>query len=176
MKELFDIFKYNAYRVESLPNYKVNSEEKDYINFINGYPVKYGDKDWINNLTQWKKEGKKIKRIRVISEELTLYEKYEFYCYHENFLAGEEIKILPRNIYETLVNKNDQFDFWILDEQYMCKLNYALDGTFLGSERLNENISKYIELFNLLESKSIFDYREIVKQINNYSIEIDFNR
>lgn len=175
MKELFKVFKHSAYRIESLPNYKVNSEEKDYFNFINGQPVKYGDKDWIKELNQWPKDGKKIKRIRVISEELTSYEKYEFNCYHENFLAGEEIKVLPRSIYENLVKKADRFDFWIFDEKYMCKLNYDSDGTFLGSLRIEKNINKYIEIFNLLESKTLFDYTEIAKQINNYKVKINFN-
>lgn len=175
MKELFNSFKHRAYRIETLPNYQVGSEIKSYNNFINGLPLDYGDNEWINNLIQWKKEGKKVKRIRIISEELTTYEKYEFYCYHNNFIAGEEIKIIPRHIYKNLVSKEYQFDYWIFDDTYICKLNYDSQGNYINNTILSKNINKYIEIYKLLDSNAKLNYYEIVKQINNYNVKINFN-
>lgn len=147
MEELFKNFRKSALRLEIFPEYKDDMDEEDYQNFILGKPMKYADIEWINNVKQWTKQGKVIKRIRIISENLTTYEKYEFICYNENNLAGEKVLVVPRIEYERLVNKQDRFDYWIFDESIVCKLNYSKEGRFIGYTIIKEDFEKYINIF-----------------------------
>lgn len=174
MEELFKKFKKSALRLETFPEYKDDMNEDDYHNFILGKPLNYADVEWINNVKQWTEQGKIIKRIRIISEDLTTYEKYEFLCYNENNLAGEKILVVPRTEYEKLVNKQDRFDYWIFDESIVCKINYNENGCFIGCEIIKENSKKYIDIFHSLEKKVVFDCEKVISQINNSKIKIKF--
>lgn len=174
MDELFKNFKKSALRLETFPEYKDDMDEEDYRNFVLGKPVKYADVEWINNVKQWTRQGKIIKRIRIISEDLTTYEKYEFLCYNENNLAGEKILVVPRVEYERLVNKHDRFDYWIFDESIVCKINYSEEGGFIGSTIIKEDSEKYINIFHLLEEQVVCDCENVISQINNSKIKIRF--
>lgn len=174
MENLFKNFKQSALRIETLPLYKEDMEDIEYYNFINGEPVEYGDKEWIGNLKRWTSQGKIIKRIRIVSDILTTYEKYEFFCYHKNCLAGEKIFVMPRNEYEKIVDRKDRFDYWIFDESTICKINYNNEGRYLGYTIIEEDAKKYVDLFYLLEKQRIFDYKEVIKKINNSKIKINF--
>jgi len=177
MQDLFDNFEKQAVRVETLPSYKVEGGYRHYLDFLEGKPAR-GDAQWCSDLKKWTGEGKKIKRIRVISGNLTPYEKFEFYCYHENFAAGEEIYVVSREKYDELVAAKTAGDFWLFDNAIVCKMSYSESGEYLGFSTSEDAdyVQQHMQLFSELEDNVAFGYRQVVKQINNSETVISFDK
>ena len=174
-QNIFDEFNYTAYRIEALPNYAVDFEDEAFGKFLNGNPVTENvNADWLTLLRKWTSEGKTIERIRVVSEELTPYEKFEFDCYHKNWLSGERIYVLMRSDYDSLFNEEMAGDVWIFDESFAAKLNYDSDGHFINFDVIRDSdvIDKYVLLFYKAKSLCFGDYTRVTKQINNSPVFI----
>lgn len=167
MKNLFDNFKTSAHRIETLPSYKIDSELKNYQKFILGKPCAFGDEEWINNLKKWISEGKEIKRIRVISEYVTPYEKYEFISYHNNFMAGEKIYVVNRNLYEQVIDLNRQSDFWIFDFSIVAKMKYSNIGEYIGADIIDNKVEvlEYIDAHKRIERYAKNTYQDVLRKI-----------
>ena len=93
----------------------MEEEKQDFTNFVKGLPISENyNSEWLNSVRKWVSENKKIERIRVVSPQLTDYEKFEFQQYHENSKAGEKIRVLARSEYEELCyDELLNIDFWI---------------------------------------------------------------
>ena len=158
--KMFGEFQISASRVEILPIYHIEGGEWEEFNqYRKGIPIQgFANQDWIEQLTAWKKSGKEIKRIRVIPTTLTEYLRYELeWCYPQNCIAGEMIKIVDQKNYEQLVIPETEGDFWLFDNKYVLQMNYNKDGRYIDEKLVNEQnlINKYIDLWVKLEQKSI---------------------
>lgn len=172
---IFEDFKHTAYRVETLPVYSVQDEIEDYNRFLLGQPLNPNNNDeWLKTIHKATQAGKIFERIRIISNELTDYEKYEFLCYHNNSIAGEKIYVLSADDYNKLVADEMKGDFWIFDNELLVKLNYNSNGEFLNIQQIDNNliVQDYKNIFEDLKLKVRFDYTEVVRQINLSKIQI----
>lgn len=180
MSELnvFEKFKKTAFRVEMQPVYDISIEQKNFTGFKNGYPLDPKDNiEWIESIKNWVQDGKEIKRVRVIDEQLSLYEKYEFICYHKNDAVGEKINVISRQEYNRIADKDLHGDFWIFDDEFVAKLIYEKDGKFLKLDIIEEKdlVKRYSKLFRNLSENIYGDYKKIVKQINLSPVKITFD-
>lgn len=161
MNEFFDNFKSVAYRLEVLPQYDVTNEKLSFDLYLKNKNIKdHPDKDWLNLISDKTKEGKKIKRIRIIDKKLNDYQKYELQCYKYNVLAGEEILILLRFDYEKIKSDVSNQDFWLFDNNLVVKINYDSKGKFKGIEKItNSNeVKEYVDYITAILSVDLYNY------------------
>lgn len=123
----FETFTHTAFRLEALPQYIVENETANFSNFKDsGKLLDNTNSDWAKLVRSNIESGKSMKRLRLLSDELTPYEQFEILSY-SGIKAGEEIRINARSLY-----KNQYlYDFWFFDNEYITQMNYDYDGTYI---------------------------------------------
>lgn len=164
----FDNFKRSAHRIETLPVYIVEKEKEDFEKFKSGKKFTIPDDDeWLISLKTWTNSGKDISRVRVVSSELSMYEKFEFECYAYNSLHGEKIRIIDKNKYIELTPVDLRGDFWILDDEIVWKMIYSPDGRFIERQPITDStiVKKFVNLYSTLSQNTFGDYTEADKSL-----------
>lgn len=128
MNNPFETFQKTAFRLEALPQYLVDDEKDAFAQFQqDGSLPKEPMSDWSHLVDANVKNGKTMKRLRLISDKLTPYEQFELQIY-SGIEYGEDIRLNARHIYA----KDYLYDFWFFDDEYISQINYESDGTFIG--------------------------------------------
>lgn len=124
----------DVFRMELLPQYAVLSDGDDYWRWRAGAP----EPDWqrkaltTDRLRARAATGVTSRRVRVLSAELSSYERYSCeWGYAINGPAGEEIKVLHRG--EHTVPPLLGFDYWLLNGTTVLRMRYDDDGAFVGA-------------------------------------------
>jgi hypothetical protein len=121
----FETFEKTAFRVEGLTAYKVD-EEVEAIKVFNkqgSVPTSFG-KDWAELVAKNIHAGKTMERLRLWSEPLSDYERFETQAY-SGIVGGEDIRTVKRDDYDY------KYDFWFFDNTYIARIIYENDGTFV---------------------------------------------
>jgi len=109
--------------------------------------------DWQKILKNANKRRAKIKRVHVFKKPLSEYIKFEIESYKLNIKEGEEIYTIDKIDFDDLKLKID-FDFWLFDDNIVLKMYYDKGGKFLGFEEIPTNLNNFINIKNILLSKS----------------------
>jgi hypothetical protein len=124
----FETFTQSAFRLEALPQYLVEDEKEAFERFkATGDIPKILSPEWASLVETNTKSGKTMKRLRLISDELTPYEQFELQIY-SGLGRGEDIRLNSRQLYASEYH----YDFWFFDNAYIAQVNYEADGTFLN--------------------------------------------
>lgn len=151
--ELFSSFEEEAFRVECLPAYKVD-EEADAIRCFEetGVVPDLLDDGWNEALDLSSQRGKPVRRLRILHEPLTEYERFELAAYEQNIRHGEDIRAITNRF-----DLRETRDFWVFDMKWIVLLNYDEDGSFVSSET-REATPEEIEMAAYW--RSVFDEAE----------------
>ncbi|HEX3732989.1 MAG TPA: hypothetical protein VHU91_08735 [Mycobacteriales bacterium] len=132
--DFFDSFQREAFRLETLPVYQVESERGELATFLATGKLDMSGDEWVSRIRQFRSTGRWIGRVHVLRRPLTDYLRYEFAAYRHNAAAGEDIRILD------LTDRADpglpSQDYWMFDESAVVRMDYAEDGTQIGRELL----------------------------------------
>jgi hypothetical protein len=144
-RTFFDSYQREAFRLETLPIYRVNREREEFSKFlVTGKIDMPDDEPWLTRVRQFRETGRWIGRVHVIRRPLTDYLRYEFAVYERTVEAGEDVRILD------LTDQPDPGlptqDFWLFDDTAIVRMDYDPDGTQLGRELLEDvDPAPYIE-------------------------------
>jgi len=140
----FETFTKTAFRLEALPVYIVANEKEAFKEFtLSGKLPDTTTSNWARVVKENVSAGKSMKRLRLISDELTVYEQYELLAY-SGIKSGEGIRLAARSLYESAY----VYDFWFFDNEYITQMNYEADGTYIDSDTRRATN----------EEKGMFDY------------------
>jgi hypothetical protein len=157
IEELFDSFRKEAFRFEALPAYRISETEELSVfeSFTNGeLNSRPADAGWLKCLKQWKGDGKKIQRIRMIPAKYTPYVDFELsWAYPFNLDAGEEILVIPEAEVRKLASEIPP-DFWLFDSKYVAVFEYSPQGEWLGANILESGIDSYLQLASKLRGSA----------------------
>jgi hypothetical protein len=117
--ELLASFKHEALHLEMRDIYAIEDETERMASF---FERGYRDHDieaeerrpWMSLVQDAVSAGKVLKRVRVISEPVTDYIRYEWAGTDVNVDAGEQIKWLPRRLVSAIALPGN--DFWLFDD------------------------------------------------------------
>jgi hypothetical protein len=117
-------------RLETLPWYAVESDGDDYRRWLDDQPPAVDKSGWLDTLRRDTAAGKAWRRVRVLHDPLTPYERYQIdCCYGDNNAAGEQVRILEGGDYDRLVG-----DFFVVEHgDLILRAVYDTDGTWLGA-------------------------------------------
>ncbi len=139
------------FRLEVLPEYDVTSDDDDFQRWLDGAsePTWSRKQPWLDMLRQERDNGQISRRVRLLSEQLTDYERYacDFgYRYNGEY---EDIRILHRSEHEIppgLIAR----DFWIIGDSAVVRMHYGERGCFEGAD-----VADSAELADYLHTRDI---------------------
>ncbi|MFF4368459.1 DUF6879 family protein [Streptomyces sp. NPDC001594] len=76
--------------------------------------------------------GVSIRRVRIISEPVSAYIRWEHYMTRANLAAGEEVRWVPRRLSSDLVLPCN--DYWLFDDRLARIHHFAGDGSLVEDE------------------------------------------
>jgi hypothetical protein len=92
--------------------------------------------EFCETLRGWAAEGKRLSRVRVVTEPHSDYVRWSMTVARLNIEAGEDIRYLPRRKAEELGLPDE--DYWLFDERYVAVLNLDEGGLLLGAKLIDE--------------------------------------
>jgi hypothetical protein len=89
-------------------------------------------RDWLDTIRRITAAGARVRRMRIVSEPVTDYIRFEWHGAGPAIEAGEEIRWLPRRLASCLALPGN--DFWLLDERTAMFNHFSGEGRPLGQE------------------------------------------
>lgn len=130
-------FEHTAFRLETHERYVDDEEQEPLRRFLTGErPDDAWFMDWYDAVVQLAAAGKRMQRVRVVSEPHSDYTRFGIDLARRlNVPAGEDIRYLTRQQAETLELPNE--DFWLLDSTRALTLHFDGD-VLLGAELITD--------------------------------------
>ncbi len=138
--ELLGTFKRDAFHLELKDSYGAAYEDAPIARWRRGEPDDFAWlQPWLERVRQATRAGKTVRRVRVISEPLTEYIRWEHSVTRLNRETGEDIRWLPRHLLpEGLVFPVGGNDWWLFDDEVVTVGHFHDDGRIKGSELVTD--------------------------------------
>jgi hypothetical protein len=138
---LFRYFKHTAFRMEVQPVYAVTEERESVEEFLAGEPRPVTEfpfyAAWLDQIRTLTSEGKRIERVRILTEPPTDYQRWEIWSGQFNAAAGEVIRYLPRQR-ATEIGLPVADDWWMFDSERVARMRFGQAGEPLGGEIVSD--------------------------------------
>jgi hypothetical protein len=129
--KFFTTFKREALHLEMRDAYAIKDEAERFARFLEkGYRDQDAEieerRPWMTLIQDATAAGKVFRRVRIISEPVTDYIRYEWEGTGPNVEAGEEIKWLPRRFASAIALPGN--DFWLFDDSTVVFTVFTGEG------------------------------------------------
>jgi hypothetical protein len=133
-----DAFTKSAFRLELLDTYIAANELEPFRRFQAHEPRDDAWREpWKRLVRAARQAGKRMERVHVVGEPLTDYMRFLLtWAYPANVEAGEDVRVLPRRIAETLDLPGQ--DYWLLDARHVALMGYDDQGNWLSVDLIDE--------------------------------------
>lgn len=158
-------FHSEAWRLETLPEYRVSQEDDEMRAFLAGEridPHAYSN-EYTDDLKRVRAEGKSKGRVHVVTRPLSAYLRYEFMYYRPHAWAGEDIRIMDVTDRENPLAGVQ--DFWMFDRSEVVLMHYESDGTQVSREVFEGDVSPFLEYQRIALAESV-PFEEYVKGLD----------
>jgi hypothetical protein len=136
-RQLFLDFSHTAIRLETRDRYASPIEDEQVGRFLAGEPLDLSWLDrWFGMVRTATESGRRFARVRVVSEPLSDYKRFEMVVCPLTVAAGEDIRYLPRAHAAAFGVPNE--DFWLFDDERLARLHFSEQDAFLGAEIVTE--------------------------------------
>jgi hypothetical protein len=136
-RRLFDAYQHTAFRLETRDRYVEDEEQEPLRRFLAGEPADDAwFADWVDDIEAAVAAGKRVERVRVVSEPHSDYTRFGLDLARLNVAAGEDIRYLPRVDAQRLSLPDE--DFWLFDSQTAAILTFADDDRLLGVQVVDD--------------------------------------
>jgi hypothetical protein len=133
--ELFTSFERSAFRLETLDQYLVEGENREYERFLAGECLPEDrNQAWADLIKANVSSGKTMRRVHLVTIPLSPYLRFQLsWGYPFSDVAGEQISFLDR---KRLPDSGlaSLGDYWLFDDRQLVMMRYGPDGTYLGAE------------------------------------------
>jgi uncharacterized protein DUF6879 len=138
--ELLGTFRRDAFHLELKDSYGAEYEDAPITRWLRGEPDDYTWlQPWLERVRQASRAGKTVRRVRVVSEPLTDYIRWEHSVTRLNQESGEDIRWLPRHLLpEGLTLPVGGNDWWLFDDELVTVGHFHDDGRIKGSELITD--------------------------------------
>jgi hypothetical protein len=124
---LFETFSNSAWRWECQAEYREPHEADALRQFLAGEePDMSFTKDWLANVANATAEGRRFQRVRMLTEPLTDYLRFEMWAAPSNAAAGEDIRVISTAAAREL--DAPDHDFWLFDDAVVAIMHFDQDG------------------------------------------------
>jgi hypothetical protein len=130
-------FRREAVHLEMRDVYATNIEKDRFATWLRGQPLNPDTeaawwRPWFELMQRNNQAGKSLRRLRIISEPVTDYIRFEWLDAAQLVRAGEDVRWLPRRHACTLLLPGN--DFWMFDRHTVVFTHFSGDGHVLDHE------------------------------------------
>ena len=125
----------SAWRWECQGVYREPSEEQPLRQFLAGQPDLDWFQGWLDRVRAWKAARQSIGRVRMLTDPLTDYLRFELSITPPAIEAGEDIRFLPAVQAAELGAPTE--DYWLLDDELVLALRFGEHGVS-GAELISD--------------------------------------
>lgn len=137
--ELFDNYQYTARRLEPRDRYNTGLSTEPLQHYLAGELSDYSFMNrWTGKVGGWAAQGKRMARVRVVTEPLTDNARFSLHIARLNVAAGDEIRYLPRQRAQELELGLPDEDYWIFDATTAAIINFDEDDRPVGHELIED--------------------------------------
>ena len=168
-RTLFTSFEHSALKLETRDRYSSPTEDESVRRFLAGEPPDLSWLDyWFGLVRTATADGRRFARVRVVSEPLSDYKRFELTVARQTVAAGEDIRYLPRLRADALGIPAE--DFWIFDEARVALLHFSDQDAFLGAELLAEGkaVQRHLASFQQAQAAAV-PFAQYVRQQPDHS-------
>lgn len=139
--QLIDTFQHEAVHVEMRDVYATDVEKDRFNSWLRGERLDPDEeaewwRPWSDFMRDNGEKGKTLKRLRIVSEPVTDYIRFEWHDAAELVRAGEDVRWLPRRRASPLLLPGN--DYWMLDRRTVAFTHFSGDGHVLGHEATSD--------------------------------------
>jgi len=134
------LVKRDAFHLELKDVYAAAIEDGPFATWANGEPDDYAwFQAWLSRIRHATQSGRTVRRVRVITEPVTDYIRWEYSTTALNLEVGEDIRWLPRHLLpEGIVLPVSGNDWWLLDDRIVAVGHVCADGRVKGHEIITD--------------------------------------
>lgn len=163
-RRTFDAMKQEAWRLETLPVYRVPQEKELVRRFLAGEPVtREATQPWFDRVRGYVADGRSVGRVHIVTRPLSDYLRFEFEYYRHNVEAGEAIRILDVTHGPNYLDGVQ--DFWMFDRSQIVLMHYESDGTQISREVYEGDPEPFREYQRIAITESV-PFEEYVKGLD----------
>lgn len=134
-------FRHEAVHLEMRDVYATNIERDRFRTWLRGEPLNPETEaewwqPWFELMKHNSEAGKTLRRLRIVSEPLTDYIRFEWLDAAQLVRAGEDVRWLPRRDASKLLLPGN--DFWMFDRETIAFTNFSGDGHVLDHQMTSE--------------------------------------
>lgn len=130
---LFSSFDETAWHLETRGAYCIAEEQDAFARFLAGQPVGLDwFRPWLDQIRDLTTRGRRIGRVRLLSDPPTDYQRFELWGTPHNIAAGEQVFTLPAAAAHRL--GLPEHDFWLFDSERVVVSHFTDDGQLVGDE------------------------------------------
>jgi hypothetical protein len=135
--QLLAEFRHEAVHLEMRDVYATDIERDRFSTWLRGEPLEpEGEAEWWRPWFELMKRnnaaGKTLRRLRIVSEPVTDYIRFEWLDAPQLVRAGEDVRWLPRRHASQLLLPGN--DFWMFDRETVAFTHFSGDGRVLDRE------------------------------------------
>ncbi len=136
MAEIVLGYRHTAFRLETRERYNEPEEAEPLARFLAGEPGYGWNADWAAMVRDHAVSGRRMQRVRIVSEPHSDYTRFGLDLARVNVAAGEDIRYLPRGQAAGL--DLPDHDFWLIDSTRLAVLRFGADDVLLGAEVVDD--------------------------------------
>lgn len=140
-RDLLRSFRRSAFYFEAQETYALGYEAADFERFLAGSPGTPPELDWwrpwLDQVAGLTRQGKRVSRVRVISEPPSDYQRWGLWALPWHTRAGEQISYLRRSRAEE-IGLPLGGDWWLLDRERVIALRYSDAGKLAGKSLITD--------------------------------------
>ena len=129
--EMFRTFRESAFHVETRGYYAMTYERDAFRRFLDGRPLPPSGlpwwQAWLDQMREVTRQGKRIGRVRILSEPPTDYQRWELWGTAWHIEVGEEIRYMSRRRAEQVGLPLD-YDWWLFDDDRLIITRFTDAG------------------------------------------------
>ncbi|MGH3830513.1 MAG: DUF6879 family protein [Pseudonocardiaceae bacterium] len=135
--QFFTTFRREAVHLEMRDVYATTIEETRFHTWLSGQPSDPAAeaewwRPWFKLMTRNNQAGKTLRRLRIVSEPVTDYIRFEWLDGAQLVRAGEDVRWLPRRHASTLLLPGN--DFWMFDRHTVAFTHFSGEGHVLDHQ------------------------------------------
>jgi hypothetical protein len=164
-RRLFDNFERTARRLETRDRYSSPVDDRTVRQFLAGEALDLGwVAPWFDRVRAATAAGKRFERVRVVTEPLSDYKRYEMVVCRHTVAAGEDIRYLPRTQARALGLPDS--DFWVFDSATLALLHFTDADVFRGAELVHDpdEVARHERWIDVAQQHAI-PYAQYVEQL-----------
>jgi hypothetical protein len=134
-RTLFESFSASAFRLEGLQTYDAPGEAEAVARFLAGEDPQADTSWWTSMVQGHRAAGHTMSRVRIVTEPLTDYTRFELAVYPQLVEAGDDIRVIHAGAAQWPAGVVEH-DYWLFDRRDLWLMHYTDSGAFVGAERV----------------------------------------